>query len=264
MADLLERRAPLNYPELLKRLVSELAFVPLELKGSAGLTAQQYPSDFDLFGVVPRGHLGDLLTGLAAFVGELPADVWFVELKAQTKAPVRKLRLTDPAGFSNWAARAKKLARKLDFIKIDLIARNAEDSQFSEVSCIYQLGDSPSPEDYTASLADDIRELTAEGKHYKVLKRQFSQTKALAPSSERTARLKQLTKYFNGPAGERYRLLNRLDAIKQVAELDPGAEAAARVAVRNLHLPAEALTDLDAWVVSATKKLNDEARALLK
>ena len=264
MADLLERRAPFHYPELLKRLVGELSFVPLELKGSAGLTAQQYPSDFDLFGVVPRGHLGDLLTGLGAFVGELPADVWFVELKAQTKAPVRKLRLTDVGGFSKWAARVKKLARKLDFIKIDLIARNAEDSQFSEVSCIYStLKSAQSLEDYAASLADDIRELTAEGKFYKVLKRQFNLTKAKPASSERTARLKQLTKYFNGAAGERYQLLNRLDAIKQVIELDPSSEAAARVAVKNLHLPAEAQTDLDAWVVSAAKKLNDEAAKLV-
>jgi hypothetical protein len=192
MADLLERRAPLNYPELLKRLVGELSFVPLELKGSAGLTAQQYPSDFDLFGAVPRGHLGDLLEGLGAFVGDLPADVWFVELKAQTKAsgsgcPRRKLRLTDAAGFSNWAARVKKLASALDFIKIDLIARNAEDGQFSEVSCIYGLAEAPGPEDYAESLAYDIRELSAEGKHYKVLKRQFSQTRAAEASPARRA-----------------------------------------------------------------------------
>ena len=263
MADLLERRAPLHYPELLKRLVGALSFVPLDLKGSAGLSSQQYPSDFDLFGAVKRGQLGDLLTGLEAFVRDLPADVWFVELKAQTKAPVKKLRLTDPADFSNWAARAKKLARKLDFIKIDLLARNAEDGQFSEVSCIYGFSDAPSPEDYARSLADDIRELSAEGKHYKVLKRQFNLTKAEPASLARTARLKKLTKFFNGPAGERYQLLNRLDAIKQVIELDPGAEAAARVAVKNLHLPKEALTDLDAWVVSASKELNDNAAKLI-
>jgi hypothetical protein len=35
------------------------------------------------------------------------------------------------------------------------------------------------------------------------------------------------------------------------------------VAVRNLHLPAEATSDLDAWVVSAAKKLNDKAAKLV-
>ena len=268
MADLLERRAPLHYPELLKRLVGALSFEgPLDLKGSAGLTAQQYPSDFDLFGAVKRDQLGGLLTGLEAFVRDLPADVWFVELKAQSTAPVKKLRLTDPADFSNWVAKTKKMAAasagQLDFIKIDLIARNAEDGQFSEVSCIYGFSEAPSPEDYARSLADDIRELSAEGKYYKVLKRQFNLAKAEPASLARTARLRKLTRFFNGPAGERYQLLNRLDAIKQVIELDPGSEAAARVAVKNLHLPEEALTDLDAWVVSASKELNDKAAKLI-
>jgi len=273
MASILEERAPLHFKEELKQLIKLLtppgAPERLQLKGSAGLTSQQYPSDFDLFSEVSGVYTPDqfvaFLKTLLKAVDEHP-DCWFIELKVQTKAG-KKVRLHPGDKFDALAAQVTKLWPKLDIIKVDLIARI--EGQFSEVSCIYKLaaGDA-APADATAayrrSLEDDIKELSAEKRWYKVLKRQFNLAKTEPPSTGRSARLKQLSKAFNGPLGELYQTLSRLEAIETVVGLYPDAADKARLAIKDMRLPAEALADPDGWAERSAKEMNEAARVLVR
>ena len=274
MASILEARAPLHFKEELKQLIKILtppgASERLQLKGSAGLTSQQYPSDFDLFSDVSEADysadqfLAFLKTLLAA-VDEHP-DCWFVELKVQTRSG-KKVRLHPGDKFDELAAKVKKLWRKLDIIKIDLIARI--EGQFSEVSCIYKfasaaVGTEAATAAYRQSLEDDIKELSAEKRWYKVLKRQFNLTKTEPESTERSARLKQLSKVFNGPLGELYQQLSRLEAIEIVVGLYPDAADKARIAIKDLRLPAEALADPDGWVERSAEEMNAAAKKIVR
>lgn len=270
MASILEERAPLNYKEELKQLIKLLtppgAPERLQLKGSAGLTSQKFPSDFDLFSDLSEADYGAdkfvaFLRSLLAAVDKHP-DCWFVELKVQTKSG-KKVRLHPGDKLDALAAQVKKLWPKLDIIKIDLIARI--EGQFSEVSAIYKLaaGDAALADAtaaYRRSLEDDIKELSAEKRWYKVLKRQFNLTKTEPPSAERSARLKQLSKVFNGPLGELYQTLSRLEAIETVVGLYPDAADKARLAIKDMHLPAEALADPDGWVERSAKEMNSAAK----
>jgi hypothetical protein len=263
MASILEERAPLHFKEELKQLIKLLtppgAPERLRLKGSAGLTSQQYPSDFDLFSDLSGADYGPdkfvaFLKSLLAAIDQHP-DCWFVELKVQTVSG-KKVRLHPGDKLDALAAQVKKLWPKLDIIKIDLIARI--EGQFSEVSCIYKIAaparlvelaqrDRQTGQDATAayrrSLEDDIKELSTEKRWYKVLKRQFNLTKTEPPSTARSARLKQLSKLFNGPLGELYQALSRLEAIETVVGLYPDAADKARLAIKDMHLPAEAMAD---------------------
>lgn len=274
MASILEERAPINFKEEIKQLIKLLtppgAPERLQLKGSAGLTSQQYPSDFDLFSDLsgaeysPDKFVAFLKTLLSA-VDEHP-DCWFVELKVQTRSG-KKVRLHPGDKFDALAAQVKKLWPKLDIIKIDLIARI--EGQFSEVSCIYKIAaKDAAPADATAayrrSLEDDIKELSAEKRWYKVLKRQFNLTKTEPPSAERSARLKQLSKVFNGPLGSLYQILSRLEAIETVVGLYPDAADKARLAIKDMHLPAEALADPDEWAERSAKEMNAAAKKIVK
>ena len=275
MASILEARAPLHFKEELKRLIKLLtppgAPKRLQLKGSAGLTSQQYPSDFDLFSDLseadysPDKFVAFLKTLLAA-VDQHP-DCWFVELKVQTKSG-KKVRLHPGDKLAALAAEVKKLWPQLDIIKIDLIARI--EGQFSEVSCIYKFSPPSEAEAadptaaYRRSLEDDIKELSAEKRWYKVLKRQFNLTKTDPPSAERSARLKRLTKVFNGPLGELYQTLSRLEAIETVVGLYPDTADKARLAIKDMRLPAEALDDLDEWAERSAQKMNAAAKTFVK
>jgi hypothetical protein len=274
MASILEERAPLHFKEELKQLIKLLtppgAPKRLQLKGSAGLTSQQYPSDFDLFSDLSEADYSPnkfvaFLKSLLAAVDQHP-DCWFVELKVQTKSG-KKVRLHPGDKLDALAAQVKKLWPQLDIIKIDLIARI--EGQFSEVSAIYKLaaGDA-APADATAayrrSLEDDIKELSAEKRWYKVLKRQFNLTKTEPPSAERSARLKQLSKVFNGPLGELYQTLSRLEAIETVVGLYPDAADKARLAIKDMHLPAEALADPDEWAERSAKEMNSAAKKIVQ
>ena len=275
MASILEARAPLHFKEELKQLIKILtppgASERLQLKGSAGLTSQQYPSDFDLFSDVSEADYSAdqflaFLKSLLSAVDKHP-DCWLVELKVQTRAPVKKIRLHPGDKFDELAAKIKKLWRKLDIIKVDLIARI--EGQFSEVSCIYKfaeaaVGTEAATTAYRQSLEDDIKELSAEKRWYKVLKRQFNLTKTEPESTERSARLKQLSKVFNGPLGELYQTLSRLEAIETVVGLYPDAADKARLAIKDMHLPAEAMADPDGWVERSAEEMNSAAKKIVQ
>ncbi len=53
--DVVERRPERDYSAELKKLIKLLQYPKskVELKGSASLTSQKYPSDYDLFTTVP-------------------------------------------------------------------------------------------------------------------------------------------------------------------------------------------------------------------
>ena len=272
MASVLEERAPLHFKDEIK-LLMKLLTPPgapkrrrptVTLKGSAGLSSQRYPSDFDFFCEIdpdsgPDQFIAFLKTLLAAI--DKHPDCWFVELKVQSIAG-RKVRMHPGDKFAELATTIKKIWKNLDIIKIDLIARI--EGQFSEVSSIYKFAPAEATEAYRRSLEDDIRELSAEKRWYKVLKRQFNLTKTGPESTERSARLVELSKVFNGPLGGLYQTLSRLEAIEVVVGLYPDAADKARLAIKDMRLPAEALADPDGWVERSAEEMNAAAKKFVQ
>ena len=256
--DVLERRPERDYSAELKKLIRLLQYPKskVELKGSASLTSQKYPSDYDLFTTVPKDKdkLYDFLTELLTTI-EGADDLWFVELKLQTLAG-RKIRVF-PGGHLKrevW----DKVFDKLDYVKLDLIARIS--GFFSEVSILYAVSDqTQTPEEYIASLRKDIKDLAKEKKWYKILKRKFNILKAEGDKKG----LLRLSRIFNGELGEEYQTISRLEAIEKVLEIDqdPKTIQKAVVSLKDLHFPAE-VENLSGWVKEKSADLNAKARKL--
>jgi hypothetical protein len=255
-----ERKPQREYNDELKKLIKLLTFQnhKLELKGSSSLTSQQYFSDYDLFCVVERPDKTEFyhfLTDLLKKIEEAD-DYWFIELKMQTKAG-KKIRVYPTCELKE--AEFNKVYDKLDFVKIDLVARI--DGFFTEVSAIYSLSDNvPTKEDYLQSLKDDIRELTKEKKWYKILKRQFNIYKADGNKKE----MLRLSRVFNSDLGKEYRLISRLEAMKSVLDAYQEPELVKKmiVALKDLHLP-PTLTKIDEFITDKSKELNDSAKKVL-
>jgi len=253
-----ERKPPREYNDELKKLIKLLTFQDnkLELKGSSSLTSQQYFSDYDLFCLVERPDKTEFyhfLTDLLQKIEEAE-DYWFIELKMQTKAG-KKIRVYTEVKEAEF----NKVYDKLDFVKIDLVARI--DGFFTEVSVIYSLSDHvPTKEDYLMSLKDDIRELTKEKKWYKILKRRFNMSKAEGDKKE----MLRLSKLFNSDLGKEYQLISRLEAMKSVLDAyqEPQLMKKMVVALKDLHLP-PTLTKIDDFITEKSKELNDSAKKFL-
>ena len=256
--DVLERRPERDYSAELKKLIKMLQYPKskVELKGSASLVSQKYPSDYDLFSTVPKDKekLYDFLVELLTTL-EGADDLWFVELKLQTLAG-RKIRVF-PGGHlkrEDW----DKVFDKLDFVKLDLIARIS--GFFTEVSIIYSIADKEqTPEEYIASLQKDIKELAKEKKWYKILKRKFNILKAEGDKKG----LLRLSRVFNGELGKEYQIVSRLEAIEKVLEVDqdPQTIKKASISLKDLHFPPE-VENLSEWVKQRSADLNAKAKKL--
>jgi hypothetical protein len=256
--DVLERRPERDYSSELKKMIKILTYPKskIVLKGSASLLSQKYPSDYDLFSVVPKekDKLYDFLSEVLTTI-EGSEDLWLVELKLQTRAG-RKIRIYPKQLFKREVF--DKVFDKLDFIKLDLIARIS--NFFTEVSVIYDMNETEqTPEEYIASLEKDIRDLAKEKKWYKILKRKFSICKARDDKKE----MLRLSRIFNSSLGEEYQLISRLEAIQKVLEIDqdPKTIQKAVVALKDLKLPPDT-DNLEKWVKDRSAELNAKAKKL--
>lgn len=255
-----ERKPPREYNEELKKLIKLLTFAnnKLELKGSSSLTSQQYFSDYDLFCVLKRPDKSEFFRFISELLKQIDEaeDYYFIELKLQTKTG-KKVRIYKQSELKE--TEFDKVWDKLEFIKIDLVARI--DGYFTEVSCIYSLTqEPPSKEDYIKSLEDDIKDLKKEKKWYKILKRTFNMYKADGDKKE----MLRLSKIFNGELGKEYQLVSRLEAMSLVLKhhQDPSLTKKMVVALKDLKLP-PTLTKIEDYIIQKSKELNNKAKRFL-
>lgn len=255
--DVLERRPVSQYSDELKKISKFLQYnkVKLELKGSASLASQKYPSDYDFMCSIhpDKDKFYDFLVELLEAI-KGSTDKWFLELKLQTKAG-KKFRVL-PGGTLKREVYDKAFPT-LDFVKLDIVAFMG---RFAEVSVIYSVSETEqTQEEYIASLEKDIKDLTKEKLYYKILKRRFNIAKAKGDRKE----LLRLSKIFNGEMGEEYQTLSMLQAIQKVLDYyqDPNTIKTALVALKDLHLPANT-DNVEAYVAKASQELNAKSKKL--
>jgi len=256
--DVLEVRPQSQYHDELKKLIKLFQYhkTPLQLKGSASLASQRYPADYDLSCVLThpdKAQFYDFIQELLVVIKGLP-DIWFIELKLQTKQG-KKVRVFPGMPFKRqeW----DKVWSSLAFVKIDLVARI--DGRFTEVSVMYNIGEGEEAGNYRKSLEDDIKELSKEGKWYKVLKRRFN----LAKADKNKKELLRLSKIFNGEMGEEYQLLSTLEAVDKalVFAQDPQTIQKAVNQLKDLKLP-PSINDIEGWMEERFADLNARAKKL--
>jgi hypothetical protein len=255
--DILERKPINSLSAEMKKIMKLLQYnkTKLELKGSASLASQKYPSDYDFMCTIhpDKDKFYDFLVELLEVI-KGSTDKWFLELKLQTKAG-KKCRVL-PGGTLKREVYDKAFPT-LDYAKLDLVAYVGE---FVEVSVIYSVSETAqTQEEYIASLEKDIKDLKKDGLHYKILKRRFNIAKSKGDKKE----LLRLSKIFNGELGEQYQTLSRLQAIEKVLDFyqDPNTIKTALVALKDLHVPADT-DNVEAYVASQSKALNAKAKKL--
>lgn len=260
--DVLERKPASLYKDDLKRVIKLLTYKnnKLELKGSASLTSQQFPSDYDLFCVIQHPVESDFVKFLQVTLKKISEadDMWFIELKLQTKdSRPKKIRF-----FPNQPLKESEIGKvwnKLDFIKLDLIIRI--ENRFTEVSVIYSFTSTiPTQEEYKKSLEKDISDLRKEKKWYKILKRKFNIAKAEDDKKE----LLRLSKIFNSKMGEEYQVISNLESIEKILEFYQTDDVFKKVVVnlKDLNIDPE-ISDLEANLKERAKTLNNTAKTLL-
>lgn len=260
--DVLEQKAPLQYKDELKKLIKLLTFKnnKLELKGSSSLTSQRYFSDYDLFCVIQKPDKDEFFAFLKEVLKKIEEseDLWFMELKFQTKGTnPKKIRFYPHQTLKE--TEVEKVWDKLEFCKLDLIARI--DNRFTEVSVIYSFTpEPPTKEEYINSIRKDIAELRKEKKWYKILKRQFSISKA----EDNKKDLLRLSKIFNGELGREYKLISNLEALQKVLDnyQEPTLIRKVVVNLKDLHLP-EDVESIQKWMDERSKELNASAKKFL-
>jgi len=258
--DVLEPKAPLNYKDDLKKVIKLLTYKNnrLELKGSASLASQRFFSDYDLFCVIQKPDQKGFVAFLQGLLKKIEdaEDLWFIELKLQTKTG-KKIRVFPQQTLKE--SDVEKVWDKLDFVKVDLIARM--ENRFTEVSVIYSFTpEPPTKEEYIKSLEEDIKELRREGKHYKILKRQFNIHKSRGEKKD----LLRLSKVFNGELGQEYQLISNLEALEKVLEhhQEPSLFEKIRVNLKDLKL-GDDVKSISGLLKEKSKKLNDSAKKLI-
>lgn len=260
--DILEQKQPLHYKEDVKRIIKLLTYKKhkLELKGSSGLASQRFFSDYDLFSLIQKPDAKDFYHFLDMLLKKIEEsdDQWFIELKLQTKGKrPQKIRVFPHQTLKE--SDVEKVWDKLDFAKVDLIARI--ENRFTEVSVIYSFTpEPPTQEEYIKSLKKDITELKKEKKWYKILKRKFNIAKAEGNKKE----LLRLSKVFNGELGQEYQLISNLEAMEKVLDAYQEMDVIQKVIVnlKDLHLP-EDISSIGDWMKDRSKKLNDSAKKFL-
>jgi len=192
---------------------------PIMLLGSSGLKSQQYFSDYDLFSSVSSKddcekvykRLLDILKKSAMWVKQPIGnpEMYFIEFKLETKDGKKLRRLDNFKLFCNYFDNIK-------LIKFDFVIRLQ--NRFIELSIIYSFSKEETKKDFIQSVEKDIRDLTKEGKHYKVLKRIFSLRSKEPKSPDRDRRLIELTRFFNSKYGQMYQDVSNLRAIETLSK----------------------------------------------
>jgi len=250
--NILEKRT--NYKDDVKRIIKMLTFKKkLEVKGSASLVSQRFPSDYDFFCMMKRPKESEFVAFLKRVLLEIKEspNYWFIELKFQSdkKVKIYPNQSLEKTNVGSWD--------KIDLIKLDLVA--VIDNRFTEVSVIYQFSELPTSEEYKKSVKEDITELEREGNYYKVLKRLFSLYKA----DKNQKGLVQLTKIFN-EYGKVYQQISNLEAIQTVLKYYQMPDVIKRgiINLKDIHLPET--TDLEKWVKTEKDSLNKTAKKIYK
>lgn len=209
--DVLETKTEKDISDKVKNIRNILKFNKnkIKLNGSSSLKSQYYFSDYD-FSTKFKSHDRNNYYEFERILTDIDNNnfLYFIELKIQLLNG-HKIRCYNINNFT------KELYDKyyldVDFIKIDIVAY--VDGRFTEMSCIYDSGKNKI--NLINSLKDDIKELSGEGKYYKVLKRLFNLDKMKRVHYDKK-KLILLTRFFNSEYGVKYRNISNVEACKLV------------------------------------------------
>jgi len=205
---------------------------PIDLLGSAGLKAQQYPSDYDLFTAIKGEEreaddelLYKRLQGILTRARRNP-QMFLIEVKIQN-VDGKKTRFYEPFFSFKQFDRA---VGELDYIKLDYVCWIEEYGKLQELSIIYSFGASAPKSQLVKDIKEEYEEYKKEGSLFKALKRLFSLYKLTGSAQGMVL----LTTLFNSPTGAKYSLLSNIKAIKLLLEHRPVEDDVGRYISVNL------------------------------
>ena len=241
----------------------------IQLLGSGGLKAQQYPSDYDLF-VALKGAERDAdddllykrLQGILKRT-ERNGDMFLIEVKIQNQDE-SKTRFYEP--FFSYK-QFERAVRELDYIKVDYVVWVEEYGKLAELSIIFSFGKEPPKSQLMKDIKADYDELKKEGSTYKALKRLFSIYKLTGSTNGMVL----LTTLFNSNTGALYSLLSNIKAIKLLLEHRPVEKGVGRYIQANLSeiegrtgRNIEGIKQLDAEEKRLEERIEDETKKWVK
>ena len=260
--DILEPKPKSHYDAELVKIIRNLKFknYPIELKGSASISSQQYFSDYDLFSNISKPTSSeDIYTEIMDILKKMEKipGIYFVELKIQNLDGSKKKWFPkeeiDKTDFI-------EAIDQLDFIKIDFITYI--DYKFMELSILYKFSDTKmTPAEYMKSIKGDIKELKGERRFYKVLKRYFNIFKIKGD----TEKLLYLNEIFNSDLGMLYQKISNLEAILKLLEFykDDLTKKKVRLNLKGMREPAE-IKSIKKQLALYSTALNRQAESILK
>lgn len=224
----------------------------IEIKGTSGLKSQRFFSDYDLY--VEVTDKPDMLDAFRMFIDILEdtsenPNMYFIEGKLQdTKGDKFKFFKEEDMTRDKF----EEFYNDLSYVKFDYVVY--VEREFIELSIIYNF-DSEGI-DFEKSLLEDYKELIKDGSYYKALKRGFTLAKL---NDDREALIK-LTKFFNSAAGEKYKLLGNLKAIRLLLDHYEGADIIDKVILnlKNVKVSPK-ISDIDKEIKQLTDYVNKEA-----
>jgi hypothetical protein len=233
----------------------------IDVKGSASLKSQQYPSDVDLFSYIDTKYTAkDAYNIILSILNNIinTDNTYFIELKMVDKQGHKKKFFKE----SDFSFRTfDKFYTNIDLIKLDLIT--FEDNKFIEVSIIYKFNDDKiDKQTLLRDLHRDIEEYTQEHNYFKALKRLFSIYR-LKNSNDQHLLL--LSRIFNSNLGKEYQTIGQLEAIKLFVDTydDKDDIRKAEFALRQIDKH-YLLKDINKYIEEKKRKLNNEARPLFR
>ena len=260
--NILEKKELTEFNDKLLAIFTLLKFKnkTLEVKGSGSLRSQEYIGDYDLFTFINEAlSARDAYDEFYRILNDVTqhVDCYFIELKMQSLTR-HKFRFKPKDKF-NFLKFNTHFNNKLDFIKIDAIARI--DNVFTEVSCIYKFGPDTvmSTEQYRDEIHDDIKEYIKDNNYFKVLKRCFSLFKIKNDEQQ----LLYLTRIFNSKLGEMYSIYCNLETIKLLLENYTDEETKNKVILNLKDIKqSENIYSIDSSISAIKKDLNKEAKPI--
>jgi gamma-glutamylcyclotransferase (GGCT)/AIG2-like uncharacterized protein YtfP len=240
----------LNIENEIKQIISKLKFKDfnIELKGSANLQSQRYPSDFDLFSQI-HGNLDEFqnhIVKVLEYIINTP-NLYLIELKYQYKDGSKRRWF-----YGDFFDITKVSLNDIDFIKIDFVI--VINYIFKDVSVIYSFN----PSEFTKKdIENEMNELMNEGKYFKALKRQF----LLSKDNEKE--LLYLTNIFNSLYGKDYQIVNNIEAINKVYEKYKDRETKAKI-MNNMKLLGISFVSRNIVKDKLTNKINKFAKDIIE
>ena len=240
----------LNIENEIKQIISKLKFKDfnIELKGSANLQSQRYPSDFDLFSQIHGNpvEIQNHIVKVLEYIINTP-NLYLVELKYQYKDGSKRRWF-----YGDFFDITKVSLNDIDFIKIDFVI--VINYIFKDVSVIYSFN----PSEFTKKdIENEMNELMNEGKYFKALKRQF----LLSKDNEKE--LLYLTNIFNSLYGKDYQIVNNIEAINKVYEKYKDRETKAKI-MNNMKLLGISFVSRNIVKDKLTNKINKFAKEIIE